>query len=96
MLLSHDLRVYQLPHHRRKIRWVSVHLSGGKFHERRNAQANGSLCRQLRTQGSQCGGDVDGPHTRRHTTGPLLRDLHRPRSSPRPGGAHFLSEWFTV
>ena len=86
MLLSHDLRVYQRPPC-----WMSVHLSGrGKFHERRNAQANGSLCRQLRTRGSQCGGDVDGPHTRGHTTGPLLRDLHRPRGQPTPWRSPFI------
>lgn len=90
MLLSHDLRVYQPPHSRRKTRWVSVHLSGGKFHERRNAQANRSLCRQLRTRGSQCGGDVDGPHTRRHTTGPLLRDLQQATGQPTPWRSPFL------
>ena len=40
MLLSHDLRVYQRPPRWRETRWVSVHLSGGKLHERRNAQAS--------------------------------------------------------
>ena len=84
------------PHHQRKTCWMSVHLSGGRFHKRRNSQANRSLCHELRTRGSQCGGDVDGPYTRRHTTGSLLRELHGPTGQPTHWQARFLSEWCTV
>ena len=82
---------------------ISGHLAGGRLagclftcqgasstREGMHKQANGSLCRQLRTRGSQCGGDVDGRHTRGHTTGPLLRDPPRPTRQPPPWRSPFL------
>ena len=60
-LLNHDLRTSHHPRSLRKTCWVSVSLSGGKFHERRSEQTNRVLSNQPRVQGSSCGRDTEGP-----------------------------------
>lgn len=96
MLLSHDLRVYQQATSPEEDLLDVCSPVRGQVPQERNSQANRSLCHELRTRGSQCGGDVDGPYTRRHTTGSLLRELHGPTGQPTHWQARFLSEWCTV